>query len=78
MSFEHELRSLLEKHASDIVEPEGAFCTGFVLFAEYIDANNEFYTFSLKDSNAPLWRLLGLVDYLRENELNATEEEDDL
>lgn len=75
MSFQNEMRNLLEKYASEIVAPEGAFCTGFVLFAEYIDSDSQFYTFTLKDPNAPLWRLQGLVDFLRENELTVTAED---
>ena len=75
MSFQDELRALLEKYATEMVDPEGAFCTGFVLFAEYVDCRSEFYTFTIKDPNAPLWRLQGLVDYLRENELAVTAED---
>jgi hypothetical protein len=69
------MQSLLERYANEIVAPNGAFCTGFVLFAEYLDADNQFYTFTLKDPNAPLWRLQGLVDFLREQELTVDAEE---
>lgn len=77
MTLQEELQNLLERYATEFVNQEGAFCTGFVLFAEYLDSNSEFYTFTIRDGKSPVWRLQGLVDYLRETELAETREEGD-
>lgn len=77
MTLQEELTNILERYAKEFVSVEGAFCTGFVLFAEYLDSNNEFYTFTLRDPKSPVWRLQGLVDYLRETELTTTEDSEE-
>lgn len=76
MTPEDAIRELLERNAYTMIDKDGAFCTGFVVFAEFVDSNNEYYTFSLIDEKAPLWRLQGLVDYLRETELVEEVEEE--
>jgi hypothetical protein len=67
------LKAWLEDNAKTFVSEEGAFCTSFLLVAEYMDSTGQFYSFTLKDPSSPLWRLRGLLEHARENDFNLTE-----
>lgn len=71
---DHALKGWLEDNAKTFVSDEGAFCTSFFMIAEYMDSNGQFYSFTLKDPTSPLWRLRGLLEYARENELHLKDE----
>ena len=66
--FRHELLSLLNAESKQIVDKEGALCTNFILIAEYVDTNNEYYTFVVKDESIPVWRHTGLLSHILETE----------
>jgi hypothetical protein len=79
--IEHEdaetvLKAWLEDNAKSFVSKEGAFCTSYLMVAEYMDGNGQFYSFTLTDPTSPLWRLRGLLEYARENDLCLTDEPD--
>jgi hypothetical protein len=79
MSTEHEsaddaLKGWLEDNAKSFVSEEGAFCTSFLLVAEYMDSSGQFYSFTLKDPTSPAWRLRGLLEYARENDFNLKDD----
>jgi len=63
MDLQSEIKQLLEARSKEIVDNDGAFCTGFFLAAEFFDSNGEYYSFSVKDENMPPWRVEGLVAY---------------
>lgn len=64
------LKGWLEENAATFITEEGAFCTSFVMVAEYMDSKGQFYSFTLKDPTSPMWRLRGLIEYARESEFN--------
>lgn len=68
------LKNWLEENAKTLVTEDGAFCTSFVMIAEYMDSNGQFYSVTLKDPDSPLWRVRGLIEYARENEFYLREE----
>ncbi len=70
------LADFLKANSKEAVNVEGAFCTGYVLAAEYMDAEGNYYTYVLKDDSVPAWRYEGLLAYVAANELYETEEED--
>lgn len=70
------LADFLKANSKEAVNVEGAFCTGFLLAAEYMDAEGNYYTYVLKDETVPPWRLEGLLNYVVANEIYDTEEED--
>lgn len=74
-----ELLALLDKVAKESIDKSGAFCTNFVLIAEFMDPNNEYWSMVYKDEDVPPWRHFGLVQYSLDNDLENIEdgEEDD-
>jgi len=75
------LKGWLQDNSKSFVSEDGAFCTSYIMIAEYMDGNGQFYSFTLKDPASPVWRLRGLLEYARENDLcltdNSDSEEDD-
>lgn len=76
-SAETVLGDFLSDNATNFINKDGAFCTNFVLAAEYVDADGQFWTLVLKDEKMPVWRHLGLVQHVLNNELYTAEEEED-
>ena len=70
------LADFLKANSKEAVNVEGAFCTAYILAAEYMDAQGNFYTYVLKDDSVPGWRYEGLLSYVANNELYESEEED--
>ena len=71
------LKGWLQDNSKTFVNDEGAFCTSFFLVAEYMDADGKFYSLTLKDPTSPNWRLRGLLEYARENDLNLIDPKQD-
>ena len=74
MDLHSEIKSLLESHSKELVDKDGAFCTGFFLAAEYVDSTGQFYSMSISDRNMPPWRVAGLVEYELTNDESEEEE----
>ncbi len=72
--FRNELLSLLNSESKKIVDKEGALCTNFILIAEYVDSNNDYYTFVAKDESMPVWRHTGLIAHVLETEFTEEDE----
>lgn len=70
------IRQFIEDNSREVVNAEGAFCTGYFLTAEFVDGNGEYYTWTMYDQTIPPWRIEGLVNYALNNELYTTEEEE--
>lgn len=69
--------NFLNDSSKSAVNNEGAFCTAFVLCAEYVDVNGQYYTWVLKDDQSPVWRLEGLLNYVLQNEIFETEDDEE-
>ena len=67
---------ILNKTAKETVDKEGALCTNYILVAEFVDTNNEYYKMVLKDETLPVWRHTGLLYHILETEFNEEEDED--
>jgi hypothetical protein len=76
MDLQSEIKQLLEARSKDIVNKDGAFCTGFFLAAEFFDSNGDYYSFSIKDESMPPWRVEGLVTYEVASQYLEEESED--
>lgn len=77
MDLQSEIKQLLESNAKELVNQDGAFCTGFFLAAEFYGSDGEYYSFSMKDENMPPWRVEGLVNYeLSEDAVNEESDYD--
>jgi len=48
-------------HVQQEIFPEGAMCTAWVLSTEWMTIDGEWFTFTLTDQSAPVWRHLGLL-----------------
>ena len=48
-------------HVQKEIFPEGAMCTAWVLSTEWMNVDGEWFTFTLTDPSAPVWRHLGLL-----------------
>jgi hypothetical protein len=48
-------------HVQQEIFPEGAMCTAWVLSTEWMNVDGEWFTFTLTDQSAPVWRHLGLL-----------------
>ncbi len=73
MDLQSKISALLEEHTKELVDKNGAFCTGYFLAAEFVDSNGEYYTMSIQDPTIPQWRIEGLVNY----ELNCLNDYDE-
>jgi hypothetical protein len=71
-----DLLDLLNKSGKEVVDKEGALCTNFILVAEFVDTNNEYYKLVLKDETLPPWRHTGLLYHVLETEFVEEEVED--
>jgi hypothetical protein len=76
ITAESALAEFLSENAATFINKDGAFCTNFVLVAEYVDADGQFWTLVLKDEKMPVWRHLGLLEHVINNELYTEEEEE--
>jgi|LauGreSuBDMM15SN_2_FD.fasta_scaffold193919_1 hypothetical protein len=74
----HKIKNMLTELATHL-DKKGAMCTNFVLVAEWVDSNGDFWLSTHGDEGIPPWRVEGLLSYAlsQVSEDFALEEEDD-
>jgi hypothetical protein len=72
------IKDMLTELASHL-DKKGAMCTNFVLVAEWVDSNGDFWLSTHGDEGIPPWRVEGLLSYaLSEvSETFATDDDED-
>ena len=66
-----QIRGWLEASAKNTIDKDGAICTNYVVIAEYVDGNGEWYSLLLKDNSIPSWRTEGLVNHVMAQDSDA-------
>ena len=75
--FDAGLQELLNSVAKDSVDRDGAFCTNYIVVAEFMDSNGQYWSMVHKNEELPIWRHTGLLQYVLENSLNDEEESEE-
>lgn len=76
VSAESQIVGWLESNVGEFAIGEASVCTSFVLAAEFMDTNGQWYSLAVYDKAAPPWRLRGLVDHVMA-EIDVEDDEDE-
>ena len=74
--FKLRVKTLLDEY-SNTFTGNGAFCTTWFLTAEFFDGDGQYWSATSYEPESPIWRVTGLVDHARSNDITNEEEEDE-
>jgi len=74
--FRNKLKDLLDEYGKSLHE-DGAMCTIFFVTAEFFDGDGKYWSSTLYNDDAPIWRVTGLVQHALENDFTEEEEDDE-
>jgi len=69
LSHGDQIQGWLNKNSADFCGGTNALCNNYIVIAELVDSEGQWYTVSISDPNSPPWQIRGLVDYVMQEDV---------